>query len=100
MLDIETLKHHLRVLNNREDELIMNLQKSAIAHVEQHCDRKLVFEGIAKEPEEMFFTEDVKHAVLMLISHWYDNRSAVASGSTTQNVDLGLERLLWYRKRF
>ena len=46
MLDMTTVKLHLRVDGDEEDALIGGYLEAAKAHVEQHCDRKLVEERV------------------------------------------------------
>lgn len=102
MLDLAIVKTHLRVDGDEEDALIGGYVEAAKAHVEQHCDRKLV-EGDPDDPAEMGMTRDVEQAVLLLVGHWYSNREAVMIGSngvSASEVPLAFERLLWYRKRF
>ena len=99
MLDLATVKMHLRVDGDEEDALIGGYIEAAKAHVEQHCDRKLV-EAEPVEPEQMGLTPDVEQAVLLLVGHWYANREAVVVGTISSAVPLAVERLLWYRKRF
>lgn len=99
MLALATVKLHLRVDGDDEDLLIRGYIEAAKAHVEQHCDRKLV-EGEPVEPEQMGLTGDVQQAILLLVGHWYANREAVAVGTIATTMPLAVERLLWYRKRF
>jgi uncharacterized phage protein (predicted DNA packaging) len=99
MLDMTTVKMHLRVDGDEEDALIGGYLEAAKAHVEQHCDRKLV-EAAPVEPDEMGLTRDVEQAILLLVGHWYSNREAVVVGGVPSAVPLAVERLLWYRKRF
>ncbi|HEN8714179.1 MAG: phage gp6-like head-tail connector protein [Rhizobium sp.] len=99
MLELATVKMHLRVDGEEEDALIVGYVAAAKAHVEQHCDRKLV-DADPVEPEEMGLTSDVEQAVLLLVGHWYANREAVAVGTIATAMPLAVERLLWYRKRF
>jgi len=99
MLDMTTVKMHLRVDGDEEDALIGGYLEAAKAHVEQHCDRKLV-EAAPVEPDEMGLTRDVEQAILLLVGHWYSNREAVVIGGAPSAVPLAVERLLWYRKRF
>lgn len=102
MLDLATVKMHLRVDGDEEDALIGGYIEAAKAHVEQHCDRKLV-EGEPVDPAEMSLTRDVEQAILLLVGHWYANREAVVvggSGAGATAMPLAVERLLWYRKRF
>ncbi|MFG0630087.1 head-tail connector protein [Pseudomonas sp. xss_2] len=99
MIDLANVKMHLRVDGDEEDALIGGYVEAAKAHVEQHCDRKLV-EADPVEPEEMGLTRDVEQAILLLVGHWYANREAVAVGTIATAMPLAVERLLWYRKRF
>lgn len=99
MIDLATVKMHLRVDGDEEDALIGGYIEAAKAHVEQHCDRKLVDDNPV-EPAEMGLTNDVVQAILLLVGHWYANREAVAVGTIATAMPLAVERLLWYRKRF
>lgn len=36
----------------------------------------------------------IKHAMNMLVTHWYENRSAMVVGTITKEIELGLETLL------
>lgn len=99
MLDLLSVKMHLRVDGDEEDVLIGGYIEAAKAHVEQHCDRKLVGSDPV-EPEEMGLTPDVQQAILLLVGHWYANREAVVIGTISTAIPLAVERLLWYRKRF
>lgn len=99
---LERLKLQARIDGDEEDELLKGYVEAALAHVEQHCDRKLVVRapGVELPPEQMELTPDVWQAVVLLVAHWYANREAVVIGTITSTVPLGFERLLWYRKRF
>lgn len=99
MLDMTTVKMHLRVDGDEEDALIGGYLEAAKAHVEQHCDRQLV-DADPVEPEQMGLTRDVEQAILLLVGHWYSNREAVVVGGAPSAVPLAVDRLLWYRKRF
>lgn len=99
MLDMTTVKMHLRVDGDEEDALIGGYLEAAKAHVEQHCDRQLV-NADPVEPEQMGLTRDVEQAILLLVGHWYSNREAVVVGGAPSAVPLAVDRLLWYRKRF
>ncbi|KRW62340.1 head-tail connector protein [Pseudomonas sp. TTU2014-080ASC] len=96
---LEKIKLQARVETDEEDELIKDYVAAALFHVEQHCDCKLVDSETAS-PTEMQLTPDIWQAVYLLVGHWYANREAVALGTIATAVPLGVERLLWYRKRF
>lgn len=99
MIDLALVKQHLRVEFDDEDLLIQGYIDSALAHVEQHCDRKIVLVD-PEGPDQMLLTKDIEQAVLLLVGHWYANREAVVVGSITSAMPLAVERLLWYRKQF
>lgn len=43
--------------------------------------------------------DDVKHAILLLIGHWYLTREAVSVGSTVATVPMGVDALLCNHRR-
>jgi uncharacterized phiE125 gp8 family phage protein len=43
--------------------------------------------------------KDVKQAILLLVTHWYDNRAAVVIGATAVDVPLGVAALLGLHRR-
>lgn len=98
-MDLVLVKQHLRILHNLEDALIQSYIDSAKAHVEQHCDIELV-EGEPATDRQVKLSSDIQHAMLMLVDHWYNNRSAAVTGAVSSQVELGVERLLRYHKRF
>ncbi|MEM8494444.1 MAG: head-tail connector protein [Planctomycetota bacterium] len=57
--------------------------------------------SFAAEPVTVTFTagytdppESIKHAVRLLVAHWYDNREAVVSGKAATTLPLAVENLL------
>lgn len=100
-MDIALVRSHLRLddVDEDQDALIQNYIDSAKAYVEQHCDRKLV-DSEPEGPGEMALTKDVEQAILLLVGHWFSNREGVVVGAPSAEVQLGIDRLLWYRKRF
>lgn len=99
---LEQVKQHLRIDDDADDGLLKGYVEAAMVHVEQHCDRTLVVAvpGVELPPEQMELTADVWQAVMLLVAHWYATREAVVTGTIATPVQLGFERLLWYRKRF
>ena len=100
-MDVALVRAQLRLDDDdtAQDALIQSYIDAAKAHIEQHCDRKLV-DGEPDGPEEMALTKDVEQAILLLVGHWFSNREGVVVGVASGQVQLGVERLLWYRKRF
>jgi len=99
-LDLDGLREQIRAsADEAPDTMLQGYVAAAIAHVEQHCDRKIV-EVEPNDPSEMAFTADVEQAVRLLVGHWYANREGVVVGEVSSQLELGVERLLQYRKRY
>ena len=64
ILTIEEAKAHLRIQHDEEDELIEGFIAQAQAVAEDYC--RVQFEDTAPEP--------VRLAVLLMVSHYYENR--------------------------
>lgn len=64
ILTIEEVKAHLRIQHDEEDELIEGFIAQAEAVAEDYC--RVQFEDTAPEP--------VRLAVLLMVSHYYENR--------------------------
>jgi len=64
ILTIEEVKAHLRIQHDEEDDLIEGFIAQAQAVAEDYC--RVQFEDTAPEP--------VRLAVLLMVSHYYENR--------------------------
>ena len=64
ILSVEEVKTHLRIQHDEEDELISTLIAQAQAVAEDYC--RVQFSDPAPEP--------VRLAVLLMVSHYYENR--------------------------
>ena len=64
ILTIEEVKAHLRIQHDEEDELIEGFIAQAQAVAEDYC--RVQFEDTAPEP--------VRLVVLLMVSHYYENR--------------------------
>ncbi|YCH23153.1 head-tail connector protein [Pseudomonas sp. D1-3] len=106
MVSLDRAKQHLRVDHDAEDELIQAYLESAVAYVQQYCDRQIVDPAPAEDEEpidpntQMLVTKDVEQALLLLVGHWFNNREAVVIGTITSALPLAVESLLWQRKAF
>ena len=98
MIDLVLVKAHLRVDGTEEDALIGTYLNGAVEYVQQHCDRRIV--EAPETSEQMALTDDVKQAILLLVGHWYANREEVVIGAAANQIPMGVNALLWTRKRF
>ncbi|PZP57976.1 MAG: phage gp6-like head-tail connector protein [Pseudoxanthomonas spadix] len=97
-IDLALVRQQCNIVGEVEDALLLQYIAAATAHVEQHCDRQIVESPISED--QMAMSADVVQAILLLVGHWVSNREAVVIGEVSNTVQLGVERLLWYRKRF
>ncbi|WP_109514769.1 head-tail connector protein [Pseudomonas ovata] len=98
MIDLLLVKAHLRIDGTEEDLLIGAYVDAAVEYVQQHCDRRIV--ETPEDAGQMALTKDVEQAILLLVGHWYANREDVVVGVSVNQVPMGVQALLWTRKRF
>lgn len=98
MIALPLIKAHLRIDGDDEDLLITAYLDAAVEYVQQHCDRRLV--EVPESADQMALTKDVEQAILLLVGHWYANREEVVVGVSATQVPMGVQALLWTRKRF
>jgi len=67
ILTVDEVKTHLRIENDEEDDLLESLIAQAQAAAEDYC--RLSFEDDFEVPPE-----PVRLAVLLMVSHYYENR--------------------------
>lgn len=82
LLKMEEIKLQLRLDDDfsDEDELLELLGKAAQSRTENFLNRKLYAtadDRPADDPDGLVISDDVKLALLLLVSHFYENRSTV-----------------------
>ncbi|MFG0924205.1 head-tail connector protein [Pseudomonas sp. CJQ_8] len=102
MIDLATVKAHLRVDGDEEDSLIQGYADAAISTFELWTNRRLIAEGEAlPDPVEnaLIITKAIRQGALLLIGHWYSNREAVATGTIATELPLATNAL-WLPHRW
>ena len=96
MLTLEEIKSQLRLEPdfNDEDELLKLLAQAVMSRTEAFLNRKLyasdsIHDG---DPEGLVISTDLKLAMLLLITHFYENRSTVTDVEKTE-LPLGFQWL-------
>lgn len=91
MIDLATVKAHLRVDGDDEDSLIQGYTDAALSTFELWTNRKLIEEG---EPlpdpvgNALSFRKSIQQGALLLIGHWYATREAVAVGTIATEMPM------------
>ncbi len=93
-------KNHLRVMHDDEDAYIETLITAARQYAENYQNRVYVEkkseDGSVIAAEEMPVME--KAACLLLIGHWFENRTAVNIGNITTEIPLSTISILNLRR--
>ena len=94
-------KSFLRVEHNLDDDYITSLISVARSYVEEFQGR-LIAERVPAEGEEAPEYEEPayyeKQAMLLLISHFYDNRNPVTNAKF-EEVPFTISRLLYFNRK-
>ncbi|MDD1981354.1 head-tail connector protein [Pseudomonas asiatica] len=102
MIDLATVKAHLRVDGDEEDSLIQGYIDAAISTFELWTNRWLIAEGEAlPDPagNALIITKAIRQGALLLIGHWYANREAVTTGTIATELPLATNSL-WLPHRW
>lgn len=90
MLELPIVKQHLRLESDfvDDDELLTLYTGAAVAYTEQWTRRKLYAsvddQGFADDPDHLLLTDNVKAALLLLITFWYENREPAGMGDIAE----------------
>ncbi|CDZ82753.1 head-tail connector protein [Citrobacter koseri] len=79
LLKMEEIKLQLRLDEDftDEDSLLELLGNAVQSRTENFLNRKLYATEPTDDPDGLVMSDDVKLALLMLVTHFYENRSAV-----------------------
>ncbi len=107
MISLETIKKHLRIDWNDDDDYLLILKQAARRHSINYCDREIVdsAEELTADAEgetcwqPVVADADIDLAELQMIAHWYRNREAVLPGSMS-DVPMSARAILdFYRRK-
>ncbi|WP_422108819.1 head-tail connector protein, partial [Xenorhabdus bovienii] len=86
MIPLSIIKDHCRIDSSWDDELLRQYENAALQHVLNYTVRKTLHMPdagvIPPESQALILDEAVIQAVLLLIGHWYENRTAVVVGQS------------------
>ncbi|EPL9735169.1 head-tail connector protein [Citrobacter freundii] len=83
-----------------EDQTLAIYLSAAKSHAEKLVNRSLYDTSIPdNDPDGIIISDDIKLALMLLVSHWYENREPVNIGNITSTLPFGVQALLGaYRK--
>ncbi|MEE3636610.1 head-tail connector protein [Pseudomonas sp. AL 58] len=96
MIDLATVKAHLRVTHDAEDDLIQGYTDAALSTFELWTNRELIEEGGAlPDPvgKALVITKSIRQGALLLIGHWYASRESVVIGTITAELPMATNAL-------
>lgn len=83
LVTLAQAKTHLRLTEDDEDAYVEGLIATANEHIQTLCGSEYAAGSAAQY-----------HAALLLIGHWFRNRTAVSVGVSTSELPIGVEALL------
>lgn len=96
MIDLATVKEHLRVDGGDEDALIQGYLDAALSTFETFSNRTLLApEAALPVPpgNALVMSKSIRQGVLLLVGHWYANRETAAVGVTVADLPMGTQAL-------
>jgi hypothetical protein len=78
-----------------EDQTLAIYLSAAKLHAEKMVNRALYDSSIPdNDPDGIVISDDIKLAIMLLVSHWYENREPVNIGNITSTLPFGVQALL------
>lgn len=81
--------------DSTEDQMLSLYLKAAVKHSEIIVNSRLYENEVpAEDPNGLLVSDDIKLALMLLVSHWYENREPVNIGNITTTLPFGIEAIL------
>lgn len=90
-ISLNEVKVYLKIEDNEEDTLLDILIKAAISFCETKLNRPILDSNMTTE-NTWVVAEEIRIAIYMLITHWYENRSLI--GQITNEIDFSVSAIL------
>jgi len=95
MITLNDAKMHLRIDFSDEDTYIQLLIEAAYDFVRDTLQRPIKVEEMSAEEGTLWdVPKTIDLAILLLVSHWYENRSAVVVGLVASEVAFSVTDLI------
>lgn len=96
MIDLATVKAHLRVDHDGEDALIQGYTDAALSAFETWTNRKLISVGeVLPDPvgNALIISKAIHQGALLLIGTWYNSRESVVVGVSAVELPMATNAL-------
>jgi uncharacterized phiE125 gp8 family phage protein len=87
--DVQTLPTSKWYLQNHKDDTCLIFFHDTPDLEEYNARPVIISAQVGGQP-----SNSIKHAVRMLVAHWYENRRGVVTGTTATTIPLGVHSLL------
>lgn len=94
LIDLETIKSHLRVDGDAEDAMIELYAEAAEQIASNYMGRNIVPSETSSDPDAVVLDGSIKAAILLIVGHLYANREAEVVGMQSSRLVYGAEYLL------
>lgn len=93
---IPELRYQCRIDSDddTEDVMLTLYLKASLKHAEKITNRRLYDDAIPdNDPDGLVIEDDIKLALMLLVSHWYENREPVSSDGVN-TIPFGVKAIL------
>lgn len=94
---LELIKQHCRISTDEDDDLLLQYLDASRLLAEAFLSRNIYdtqSELDNANDDGVVINAQIRQAMLMTISHWYEHREAVLTGISSKAVELGFRALL------
>ncbi len=91
IISTDEVKQYLRVEGSEEDSLIETITDGAVSFCETKINRPILDTNMTDE-NRWEVPKEIRIAIYMLISHWYENRIPV--GQVTEEIAFSVNAIL------
>lgn len=85
---------HIDSDDDAEDVMLELYLNASLKHAEKIVNRHLYDDAVPEDdPDGLVIDDDVKLALMLLVSHWYENREPVSHDSVN-TIPFGVEAIL------
>ncbi|CAM6608640.1 head-tail connector protein [Klebsiella quasipneumoniae] len=94
---VEELRYQCRIDSDddTEDVMLTLYLNASLKHAEKITNRHLYDSAVPDDdPDGLVIEDDIKLALMLLVSHWYENREPVNIGNITTTLPFGVKSIL------
>lgn len=90
---LSDVKQFLKIQTNDEDTILQTMIDGAVSYCETYLNRPILDSNMTQETTWKV-PSSVLIAIYLLVGTWYENRTSVAIGTTTKEIEFSTKAIL------